>query len=190
MTVTGRLCSMVRTEVSEPLEVAAPSSFPHAAVSMARAARATRYFLNSTTYPDSSERCRLAPSAACRTVSVRLGYCVIKPMTKPRIATFDAHPATVFEALLDTAEALGSKIRIIDAKARQVVFSGEGRLYQVSASINDNGRGQTTVHMSCTPPRSLTASKCAKRLIASTKRSLKDLAAYPPPTPPPPATGQ
>jgi len=104
-------------------------------------------------------------------------------MTTSRIITFDAHPQTVFEALLEVAAEMKTIARILDAKARQVIISRNTRSFRISASVTDNGRGRTTLHLSWTPPTSPGASKCAKRLIKATGDSLKQMAAPPPPAP-------
>jgi len=109
-------------------------------------------------------------------------------MTTLRISTFDAHPETVFGALLDAAEALETTAQIIDAKSRQAVIGKEGKSYRVSASVTDNGWGQTTLHLSWTHQGSAAARKCARRLSALTGRSLDGMVSPPPSAPPP--TGQ
>ncbi|MBU1226313.1 MAG: hypothetical protein KJ698_03735 [Actinobacteria bacterium] len=106
-------------------------------------------------------------------------------MATSRIVIFGAHPATVFEALLDAAGTLDARVDIIDAKARQAVVSREGKSYRVAASVTDNGWGESTLCLSWTPPGSTAAGKCAKRLITATREVLEGMEAPPPPAPPP-----
>lgn len=102
------------------------------------------------------------------------------------IATFDAHPETVFEALLGAAIELGNLVTAVDRKALSLFVGKEGKSYRVAASVVDNGRGRATVHLSSTPPGSTGASKCARRLLKAATRSLESLTPPPPPEPPPP----
>ena len=110
-------------------------------------------------------------------------------MSSSLVAAFDAHPETVFEALLDAAAGLGTRVSAVDRKALSFFVGKEGKAYRVAASVVDNGLGQATVHLSNTPPGSSAAAKCAKRLIKATTRILESLTP-PPPLPPPPPTAQ
>lgn len=100
-------------------------------------------------------------------------------MTTSRITVFDAHPEVVFESLLGVGEEMGARIAMLDRKRRQVVFTEEGKAFRVSASSTDNGFGKTNLHMSWTPRGSVAASKCAKRVMKRTARSVEQKAVPP-----------
>lgn len=100
-------------------------------------------------------------------------------MTTCRITVFDAHPEVVFESLLGVGEEMGARISMLDRKRRQVVFTEEGKAFRVSASCTDNGFGKTNLHMSWSPRGSVAASKCAKKVMKRTARSVKQKAVPP-----------
>ena len=104
-------------------------------------------------------------------------------MTTSRISSFDAHPETVFDALLDVADGLGYRSHVVDQLNRQVVISRANKSYRLAVSVTDNGLGQATLHVSWTPPSSSGASKCAKKLLKATGISLREM--IPPEVPPP-----
>lgn len=104
-------------------------------------------------------------------------------MTAPRIATYNAHPDTVFEALLDAAENLGFRVQVIDVKSHQATIRREAKAYHLSASVTDNGLGSATLHVSWSPPGSSGAAKCGKRIVKDTTAYLASLEAPPPPPP-------
>ncbi|MCJ7724919.1 MAG: hypothetical protein MUP76_00815 [Acidimicrobiia bacterium] len=106
-------------------------------------------------------------------------------MSTSLVAKFDAHPETVFEALIDAAVGMGSLISMVDAKALSLIVGKEGKSYRVAASATDNGWGKTVLHLSCTPPGSSGAAKYARRLTKATARTLVRLSPPPPPPPPP-----
>ena len=110
-------------------------------------------------------------------------------MSNSLVSTFDAHPETVFETLVDAAQGLGYRVSAVDPKALGLLVGKEGKSYRVAASVVDNGRRRATVHLSSTPRGSTGAAKCARRLIDATTRSLDSLA-LPPPPPDPGPTGQ
>ena len=113
-------------------------------------------------------------------------------MSNSLVSTFDAHPDSVFEALVGAADELGYRLSAVDWKTSSLFVGKEGKSYQVAASVVDNGRGRATVHLSGMPPGSTAAARCSRRLMKATARSLESLT--PPPTPPPSppagATGQ
>ena len=100
-------------------------------------------------------------------------------MTTSRIAVFGAHPEVVFESLLGVGEEMGARIALLDRKRLQVIFSEEGKAFRVSASCTDNGFGQTNLHMSWSPRGSTAASKCAKKVMKRTTRSVQQKAVPP-----------
>jgi hypothetical protein len=103
-------------------------------------------------------------------------------MSTSRIATLEAHPAVVFDALLGAAEELGASIRLIDRRAHHAVFAPDGRSFRVSASVTESGYGHANLHLEWEPASSTAAARCAKRLVNHTRRSIAQMTAAPPPT--------
>ncbi len=106
-------------------------------------------------------------------------------MSTTRIATLEAHPDTVFETMLDAADEMGVLAHVVDQRRRQAELRREGKGYRVSASVTDNGWGQSVLHLSWTPPGSSGGGKLAKRVAKATRRTLDGMDAPPPPAPPP-----
>lgn len=97
-------------------------------------------------------------------------------MSTSRIETFGAHPATVFESLLDAADDGELRAHIIDQRRYEVVINREGKSWRLSASVTDNGLGESILHMSWQPRGSKGASKSAKRLTKQIRRTLERMA--------------
>ena len=94
-------------------------------------------------------------------------------MSTSRIETFDAHPASVFDALLGVAEELDLRYHVVDQRRFEVVITREAKNWSLSASVTDNGRGESALHMSWRPQRSSAGGKAAKRLAKRTRRTLE-----------------
>ena len=98
-------------------------------------------------------------------------------MTTSRTETLDAHPAVVFEQVLDAAEELGAVFHLLDRRHQQAAFGKANHSFRVSVSATDNGYGQTTLHASWSPPGSPAAARFARRLLRATRQRLGGLKA-------------
>ncbi|MCB2222969.1 MAG: hypothetical protein KQH83_02245 [Actinobacteria bacterium] len=105
-------------------------------------------------------------------------------MSSSRTETFPAHPATVFEALLDAADGESRyRVHVVSARDLQAFVIRPGKSWRLSASVTDNGYGEALLHLSWEPRTSGGAGKCARRLVKGICATLADMEA-PPPAPP------
>jgi hypothetical protein len=101
-------------------------------------------------------------------------------MSSPKIENYAAHPATVFDAVLDAVESAGYRLHIVSNRRLQLFVSKAGKSWKLAASVTDNGLGEACLHLAWDPTSSKGAAKCAKRIARGVSRMLEEMGAPPP----------